>query len=92
MLELARREQTYFSLMLVIDSPAVGDMNEVSYNNLLLYLASLQSSTEQVEKSSDTSLNWQIILTTRNVISELEPYVKVKISKAPNKMLLRRFI
>jgi hypothetical protein len=92
LLELARREQTYFSLMLVIDSPAVGDMNEVSYNNLLLYLASLQSSTEQVEKSSDTSLNWQIILTTRNVISELEPYVKVKISKAPNKMLLRRFI
>lgn len=36
LLELARREQTYFPLMLVIDSPAVGDMNEVSYNNLLL--------------------------------------------------------
>src|SRR6266568_523822 len=92
LLELARREQTYFPLLLVIDSPAVGDMNEESEDKLLRYLATLQSNSEQEYEDSNNLPDWQIILTTRRIIHELEPYVKVKISQAPNQMLLRRHL
>lgn len=85
LLELARREQTYFPCTLIIDSPAVGDMNEASYANLLHYLVSLQAESEEDEERS-----WQIILTTRNIVEEMEPYVRLRVSHAPNKMLLRQ--
>jgi len=85
LLELARKEQIYFPLTLIIDSPAVGDMNEVSYANLLHYLVSLQFEGERNEE-----INWQIILTTRDIVEEMEPYVKLRLSHAPNMMLLRQ--
>ncbi len=90
MLSLARLEDTFFPKMLVIDSPAVGDLNDENHEKLLRYLASLQLSgkkNEDVEFSS--SIDWQIILTTRKIIPELEPYVFKKIS-APSHMLFSR--
>jgi hypothetical protein len=86
--ELARVEDTFFPLMLVIDSPAAGDMNEESEDNLQHYLALLQTVAEQRYKENDELPNWQIILTTRRLISELDPYVNYKVSQ-PNQMLLR---
>lgn len=90
LLELARREETFFPRMLVIDSPAVGDLNDESHDKLLHYLAALQSAAEQSDSDHDAEgLDWQIILTTRRLIPELEPYVKEEIS-APSRMLLRK--
>lgn len=89
LLELARKEQTFFPLMLVIDSPAVGDLNEESYTKLLRYFAFLQSTIEHQHEENNRLPDWQIILTTRKVIEELEPYVKLRISNAPNQKLLR---
>lgn len=90
LLELARKEKTCFPRMLVIDSPAVGDLNIQSHDKLLHYLATLQSDKES--SGSDHVIegsDWQIILTTRRLIPELEPYVMEEIS-APDRMLLRR--
>jgi len=90
LLELACREETLFPRMLVIDSPAVGDLNDENHEKLLHYLVKLQSGAEQpVLKPEDEGPEWQIILTTRRLIPELEPYVKEEIS-APNRMLLRK--
>jgi hypothetical protein len=86
MLSLARIEDTFFPRMLVIDSPAVGDLNEQNHEKLLKYLASLQLSTQNQNTLTSNS-DWQIILTTRKIIPELEPFVFKKIS-APNNMLL----
>ncbi len=90
LLELARSEETFLPRMLVIDSPAVGDLNDENHNKLLRYIAKLQSSVEQPNNEYETEWpDWQIILTTRRLISELKPYVKAEIS-APNCMLLRK--
>ena len=42
-LELAQREEPFFPQLLVIDSPAVGDLNEESHEKLLKYFAYLAS-------------------------------------------------
>ncbi len=90
LLELARREETFFPRMLVIDSPAVGDLNDENHDKLLRYLGMLQASSEQPSRRSEEDWpDWQIILTTRRLTPELEPYVKEEIS-APDRMLLRR--
>jgi hypothetical protein len=83
--ELARREETFFPLLLVIDSPNVHDMNKLTEDNLLHYLVKLAT-----ENDDNRSKDWQIILTTRQVAEELDPFVKVRISKSDNQMLLRR--
>lgn len=90
LLELARKEQTYFPRMLVIDSPAVGDLNVESHDKLLHYLATLQSDPESPDASPmSEEHDWQIILTTRRLLPELESYVVEEIS-APERMLLRK--
>lgn len=87
-LKLACREESFFPRLLVIDSPAVGDLNEENHDKLLRYLATLQESLEESGSHDDT--DWQIILTTRRIIPELESYVAKKISNSPNQKLLRR--
>jgi hypothetical protein len=83
MLNLAREKNTYFPKMLVIDSPNTGDLNEDNHAKLLNYLAKLYSG----EKDEDQ--DWQIILTTRYLPKELEPFVRDTISN-PHRMLLRK--
>jgi hypothetical protein len=88
-LELSRREDTFFPRMLVIDSPAVGDLNEESQDKLLQYIYKLQQESEQPVASRESSRTaWQIILTTRRVLPDMEPYITEKLS-SPNRMLLR---
>jgi hypothetical protein len=91
LLHLSLLEDTFFPRMLVIDSPAVGDLNEDSHDKLLRYFAKLasrddNSASEQVEGNEP---DWQIILTTRRLVPELEPFVIEKISR-PEHLLLRR--
>lgn len=88
LLELSQRETTFFPRMLVIDSPAVGDLNEENHDRLLQYLATLQIREKQSNTSQEDAIDWQIILTTRRLIPELRSYVREEIS-APNRMLLR---
>ncbi|GAB4237310.1 MAG: hypothetical protein Kow00121_64410 [Elainellaceae cyanobacterium] len=87
-LKLACREETFFPRLLVIDSPAVGDLNEENHDKLLRYLSRLQESFEESDSQNGTSR--QIILTTRRIIPELEPYVIKRVSNSPNQKLLRR--
>jgi hypothetical protein len=76
--------------MLVIDSPAVGDLNDENHDKLLRYLAKLQSGSSQSASAGENEeLDWPIILTTRRMIPELEPYIIEEVS-APDRMLLRR--
>ena len=90
LLELAIKKDTFFPRMLVIDSPAVGDLNDENHDKLLRYFAKLQSKTEQANREKgDGEIGWQIILTTRRLIPELKPYVVEKIS-SPDMMLLRK--
>lgn len=91
LLELARRENTFFPKMLVIDSPAVGDLNDESHDKLLRYLAGLQADAPRQPDAAAGSEgpDWQIILTTRRMVPELEPYVREKVS-GPDRLLLRR--
>lgn len=85
LLQLACKEETFFPRLLVIDSPAVGDLNEENHKRLLRYLAQLQTSA-----SDSGAIDWQIILTTRRAIPELDPYVRMTISSDEDRMLLRR--
>jgi len=91
MLELARTQETFFPRMLVIDSPAVGDLNDESHDKLLRYFAKLAKKTESDEIDKDGSQlaepDWQIILTTRRLVPELTNYVLMNISH-PHHMLL----
>jgi hypothetical protein len=92
LLEIARTENTFFPKMLVIDSPAVGDLNDESHDKLLRYLAGLQfdaSSQPDAPAGGEDLPDWQIILTTRRMVPELEPYVREKVSR-PDRLLLRR--
>lgn len=83
MFTLARNEDTWFPKFLVIDSPNTGDLNEDNHTKLLRYISEIQK--DDTEKDPD----WQIILTTRLLIPELEPFVRQEISN-PNMMLLRK--
>ncbi len=89
LLELAMKEETFFPRMLVVDSPAIGDLNEESHDKLLRYLATLQAPAEEIDLEDSVGRpDWQIILTTRRMISDLEPFVVERIS-SPDHMLLR---
>ena len=83
MLSLARKADTWFPKFLVIDSPNTGDLNEDNHAKLLRYMSGMQNIQNEKE------INWQIILTTRLLIPELQPYVRQEISN-PNLMLLRK--
>ncbi len=83
LLQLAREEATLLPRMLVIDSPAVGDLNDESHDKLLKYLATIG---EQAAGKGDGE--WQIILTTRRMLPELERFVIARLS-SPDQMLLR---
>jgi hypothetical protein len=86
LLELSLRTDTFFPRLLVIDSPAVGDLNEDTHVALLQYLADLVQRYPVDESNADG--RWQIILTTRRLVPDLQPYVRATIS-APDRMLLR---
>ena len=81
---LAREVPAYMPRMLVLDSPSTGDLNAESYRRLLEYLGSLQSA-----ETDPDDLDWQLILTTRQVVESLERYVVLSISRSEGKMLLR---
>lgn len=94
LLQLSRAEKTFFPRMLVIDSPAVGDLNNESHDKLLGYFAKLAAGDVEVfgapgKRENGDEPDWQIILTTRRLVPELEPYVKERISR-PDHLLLRR--
>ncbi|MCI0337691.1 MAG: hypothetical protein L0226_08950 [Acidobacteria bacterium] len=93
MLELARAHETFFPRMLVIDSPAVGDLNDDSHDKLLRYFARLATKASGIENQEEgdepNEPDWQVILTTRRLIPELATYVRKTIS-LPDQMLLRR--
>ena len=82
---LSREVPAYMPRTLVVDSPAVGDLNEVSYERLLDYVAGFQNS----ETDPDT-LDWQLILTTRRTTPALDPFVMLSLSSTEGRMLLRR--
>lgn len=97
MLALARSHDTFMPRMLVIDSPAVGDLNERNHDALLRYLAALArgESPTDVEREADLlgdgdtqDDRWQIILTTRKMVPELEAYRLMNL-RAPDRMLLQ---
>jgi hypothetical protein len=89
LLQLASHEDTLFPRILVIDSPAVGDLNEESHDKLLNYLLEMQSSQEQIGvPDENVNRDWQIILTTRRMLPGLERYV-IETLSAPDRMLLR---
>lgn len=82
--DFSRQEDTFFPRMLVIDSPGVGDLNDENHDQLLRYIAA-----QQPEKNAlSDELDWQIILTTRRMVDELQPYVCKELS-APDRMLLQ---
>jgi hypothetical protein len=55
LLEFARRFETFLPRILIIDSPAVGDLNDENHDRLLQYLAALQ-------QPADDEPDWQVIL------------------------------
>lgn len=83
LLQLSRRTDTFFPRMLVIDSPAVGDLNRENHDRLLNYLSRLAEESGAVP-------DWQIILTTRRTVPALKQYVIDNISARPNEMLLKK--
>jgi hypothetical protein len=87
LLRLSLKEATYFPRFLVIDSPAVGDLNLINHDRLLSYLAAIDKGAWN-ESANDHS-TWQIILTTRRMVPELEPSVRMLVSADEGQMLLR---
>ena len=91
MLRLSLEEETFFPRLLVIDSPAVGDLNDRNHDDLLNYLASFQKEAvdDVVRRGADPAdLPWQIILTTRRMTPALEPSTVLTISNHENERLL----
>ena len=84
LLELSRETETFFPRMLILDSPSVGDLNEENYDKLLEYLAGLQNIN-----SLDQNSHWQVILTTRKVVPNLQGLIK-EVIRSPDRMLLRQ--
>lgn len=85
---LSLDKKVYFPKFLVADSPAVGDLNQDSYDKLLRYFAQLQNHDDIEENDESVEPDWQIILTTRRIVPELEKYISLKISN-PKDMLLK---
>lgn len=91
MLRLSLEEETFFPRLLVIDSPAVGDLNDRNHDDLLNYLATFQKESvdEAGRRGGDpVDLPWQIILTTRRMTQALEPNTVLTISNHENERLL----
>lgn len=86
LLRLSQVSDTYFPRMLVIDSPAVGDLNDANHDRLLRFLANLQRTSGSDGKAAEPE--WQIILTTRRSNPDLDQCVIEHIS-SPDRMLLR---
>ena len=87
LLRLSLDHRTLFPRLLVIDSPAVGDLNPKSHDRLLRYIAEIHQGAWS--QDGKTSPPWQIILTTRRMVPELQPYVVRRIKATPGQMLLR---
>lgn len=81
LLEFARRFETFLPRILVIDSPAVGDLNDENHDRLLQYLAALQQPAEDEP-------DWQVVLTTRRSNAALDACV-IETLSSPVRMLLR---
>lgn len=64
----------------MIDSPKQFDLNNDTYKNMLLQLKKL----EKISSKTD----YQVILTTRDLPEELEPFVIERLN-SKNRMLLR---
>jgi hypothetical protein len=79
--EFARRFDTFMPTFLVVDSPAVGDLNDENHDRLLEYIAGLEDATP-------LELDWQVVLTTRRSTEQLDSCVVGTLS-SPSKMLLR---
>lgn len=86
LLELSLQWETYYPRLLVLDSPAVGDLNEETHSALLDYLGGLPERYSPVAETGES--NWQVILTTRHMVPTLDPYIRETIS-SPDRMLLR---
>jgi hypothetical protein len=82
LLEFARRFETFIPTFLVVDSPAVGDLNDANHDKLLQYFA-------QLEDATPLEVDWQVILTTRRSNQQLDSCV-VETLSSPDRMLLRR--
>lgn len=90
LLQFALRESCYFPRFLVIDSPAVGDLNENSHDQLLDYLGDMHQAAAEKAEAAGGDIPWQIILTERRVTPRLTPNIVLTISNARGKMLLRQ--
>lgn len=89
LLALARSTDTYMPKILVIDSPAHGDLNERTHEAVLRYISALGSRHSGIDNEyQDEGNSWQIILTTRRIVPELEQFRIATLSN-PDKMLLR---
>jgi flagellar biosynthesis chaperone FliJ len=87
LLALARSVPTYMPTLLVVDSPAVGDLNERNHTALLRYIGSLEYPTTEKDQGTGPE-PWQVILTTRRMVPELTPLTRATIWH-PDQMLLR---
>jgi hypothetical protein len=79
--KLAVESDCYMPRLLIIDSPAVGDMNDQTEDVMLDYLASLPTVLGEDSR-------WQVILTTRRCTDALQPFVFDQLS-SPHHMLLQ---
>lgn len=89
LLELSRIYDTFFPRLLVIDSPAIGDLNNESHDKLLKYFAKIGKNVGVPQNEEETPVpDWQILLTTRRMVPELLEYPREEIS-SPHNMLLK---
>jgi hypothetical protein len=70
----------YYPRFLMLDSPRVFDLNDQTYNNMLLQFKRIQDDYDKQQ--------FQIILTTREIPDEMEDLVIERINSI-NRMLLR---
>jgi hypothetical protein len=89
LLELSMVEDTFFPQLLVIDSPAVGDLNDENHDRMLEFLAGLEYTLPFSSIPDEVEEPWQLILTTRRTIPQLARHTVMEISGAPGRMLLR---
>jgi hypothetical protein len=82
-------EDTFFPQLLVIDSPAVGDLNDENHDRMLEFLAGLEYTLPFSSIPDEVEEPWQLILTTRRTIPQLARHTVMEISGAPGRMLLR---
>ena len=90
LLRFALSTDTFFPDCLVIDSPAVGDLNDENHDRLLNYLGEVQAGAWGDDAcTADGTPRWQIILTTRRRPPALESVTVMEIFGREGQMLLR---